>query len=180
MFPTRRAETFADDVEKGSNVFVPSIMGAGVLLSIGVLIADFVKKLKGDRGRLREVELVASYIAEDVLRSVHREKDIPVHSGLRSRRAYVLLAGGFLGLTVYGLIGSFWNYINPVDEGWVEDIAWIWAISLVVLSSLAAIGGSLAVIAWRYPDVPAWARRLLAHTPVGTAPVDERSGPDPR
>lgn len=170
MLPTRRIETVADDLAKGTNVFVPSIMGAGVLLSLGVMIADFVKKLKGDRGRIREVELVADYIAEDVLRSIHREDRIPVDRGLRSRRTYLLLAAGFVGLTLYGFIGSFWNYINPVDDGWVEDIAWIWAVSLVALASLLTVGVALAVIAWRYPEVPAWARRLLAFTPIGTAP----------
>ncbi len=70
MMPLPRHTTWIDDTEKGTNVFVPGIMGAGVLLSLGIVIADFVNKLRGDEGARRQRELVASYVTGDVLRLV--------------------------------------------------------------------------------------------------------------
>jgi len=171
MIPLPRHTTWIDDTEKGTNVFVPSIMGVGVLLSVGVLIADGINKVRGDRGKQRERELISGYLAGDVLSSVHDDElDELGGRGLRRRSTYVLNALLFGGIAIYGLIGSFWNYINPVDDGWVEDIAWVWAVSLLAVGGLLSIGLLLGYIAVVYPTVPPWVRRYLARTPIGVAP----------
>lgn len=171
MIPLPRHTTWIDDTEKGTNVFVPSIMGVGVLLSLGILVADGVNKVRGDRGKVRERQLISGYIAGDVLSSVHDEDSSEVGArGLRSRSTYVIGALVFIVIAIYGLIGSFWNYINPVDDGWVEDIAWVWAVSLLAVGGMLALGLLLGYIAVVYPTVPPWLRRFLARTPIGVAP----------
>jgi len=171
MIPLPRHTTWIDDTEKGTNVFVPSIMGVGVLLSLGILVADGVNKVRGDRGKVRERQLISGYIAGDVLSSVHDEDSSAVGArGLRSRSTYVIGALVFIVIAIYGLIGSFWNYINPVDDGWVEDIAWVWAVSLLAVGGMLALGLLLGYIAVVYPTVPPWLRRFLARTPIGVAP----------
>lgn len=171
MIPTARRDPFVDDDPTESlHVFVPGLMGAGVLLSVGIMITDALHRLRGGRGARRQAELVAWFVASDVVRSVHREAQLDPAVGLRRRVTYVVNAALFLGLGVYGLIGSFWNYMNPVDDGWVEGIAWVWALSFVVVAGLLSLGGVLAFIAWRHPNVPSWARRFLARTPIGVAP----------
>lgn len=165
MIPTARRDPFVDDDPTESlHVFVPGLMGAGVLLSVGIMITDALHRLRGGRGARRQAELVAWFAASDVVRSVHREAQLDPAVGLRRRVTYVVNAALFLGLGVYGLIGSFWNYMNPVDDGWVEGIAWVWALSFVVVAGLLSLGGVLAFIAWRHPNVPSWARRFLART----------------
>lgn len=176
MIPTVRRDPFLDDDPTQSlHVFVPGLMGAGVLLSVGIMITDVLHRLRGGRGARREAGLVAWFVASDVVRSVHREQRLDATVGLRRRTTYVVNAALFLGLGVYGLIGSFWNYANPVDEGWVEDIAWLWALSLMAVAGLLALGGVLAFIGWRYTSVPSWARVFLARTPIGATPPPVRS-----
>jgi hypothetical protein len=171
MIPRHR--TYLDDIDVDrTHVFVPGIMGAGVLLSLGLIVVDTIGRLRGTGSQRREIQLSAAYLTEDVLRSVHRQDEIDPGAGLRPRRTYVLAAVAFLGVAVYGLVGSFWNYVNPVDDGWVEDVAWAWALSNIVVLLLACIGGVLAFIAWRYPDVPPWSRRFLARSPVGRPPAE--------
>ena len=46
MIPLLRHSTWIDDTEKGTNVFVPGIMGAGVLLSLGILISDGIARVR--------------------------------------------------------------------------------------------------------------------------------------
>jgi hypothetical protein len=176
MIPLPRHTTWIDDTEKGTSVFVPSIMGVGVLLSLGILVADGVNKVRGDRGKVRERQLISGYIAGDVLSSVHDEDSSERGArGLRSRSTYVFAALVFIVIGVYGLFGSFWNYINPVDDGWVEDIAWVWAVSLLAVGGMLALGLLLGYIALVYPTVPSWLRRFLARTPIGVAPKSESS-----
>lgn len=171
MIPLPRHRPFLGDVEVDQpHVFVPGLMGAGVLVSFALLVADLLQRVRGRRSARRERDLVAWQITRDVVRSVHREDALDPRVGLRSRRTYWYAAAVFVGLGLYGLAGSSWNFVNPVDDGWVEDIAWVWAVSVVVVAGLLCIGVVLAVIAWRYPDVPAWARRFLARTPIGVSP----------
>lgn len=164
-------DPFADIEPEALHVFVPGLMGVGVLLSMGLMVTDLLHRVRGDRAASREVQLIAWFVASDVVRSVHRDVELDPTTGLRSRTTYVVNAVLFLGLGIYGLVGSFWNYVNPVDEGWVEDIAWVWAVSLLAVAGLLAIGGVLGFIAWRYPQVPPWARRFLARTPIGVPPA---------
>lgn len=173
MLSTPSTRTIADDVDPDSlHVFVPGIMGAGLLMSLGILAGDLLRRVHGGASRRREVHLTAWYLTRDVVRSVHRERRLDPAVGLRSRRTYVVLALLFLGIGVYGLVGSLWNYFNPVDQGWVEDIAWVLVVSMLAAGTLLATGAMLAFIAWRHPSLPPWARRLLVRTPLGVTPGD--------
>jgi len=170
MIPLPRHTTWIDDTEKGTNVFVPGIMGAGVLLSLGILISDGIARVRGTKGQRRERDLIAGYIADDVLSSIHLTHTTDPARGLRKKRTYLIAGVFFAVIGIYGLAGSFWNYINLVDDGYVEDIAWVWAISLIAVVGLLSIGLLLTYFGLRYPDLPPWARRFLARTPIGVAP----------
>lgn len=136
----RRDPFLDDDPMESLHVFVPGLMGAGILLSVGIMVSDVLQRLRGGRGARREVELVARSVVSDVARSVHREHHLDPAVGLRRRTTYMAYAALFLGLGVYGLIGSFWNYINLVDDGYVEGIAWVWALSFAAVAGLFALG----------------------------------------
>lgn len=171
MLPVPRHGAWGDDLDPGGlHVFVPGLMGAGVLVSVGMLLTDAISRIRGNAGAQRVREVTASYITADVLRAVHREQEVDVTGAVRSRRSYLVGAVLFLALGMYGLVGSTWNYINPIDDGWVEDIAWVWAVSLLVVAALLYLGVVLLMMAWCHPDVPVWARRFLVHTPIGGAP----------
>jgi hypothetical protein len=170
MIPLPRHSTWIDDTEKGTNVFVPGIMGVGVLLSLGILISDGIARVRGTKGKRRERDLIAGYIADDVLSSIHVTHTTDPARGLRKRTTYLAAGAVFTGVGIYGLFGSFWNYINPVDDGWVEDVAWAWAVSMVAVVGLVSIGLLLIYFGMRHPDLPPWARRFLSRTPIGIAP----------
>lgn len=54
--PLRRDLTVTDDAP-GLNVFVPGLMGAGILLSAGILVSDGIKKLFPNSGTRRRIDV---------------------------------------------------------------------------------------------------------------------------
>lgn len=173
MIVPRKHRTSLDDFEPDHlNVFVPGVMGAGVLVSIGILISDAVRRVGGGRGPERQAGIVAESLVKEFARSVHAPGGFT--QGLRSRMTYSISAIAFIGIGVYGLIGSFWNFINPVDAGWAEDIAWLWAVSTVVALTLIGLGVLTGLLAIRYPAVPWYVYGLLFRTPLGKTLIEDR------
>lgn len=165
MIAPRRRRTWLDGFEPDSlNVFVPGVMGAGILVSIGILISDAVRRLGGGSGPQRQASIVAGSVVQEFAQSVHAQAVMV--RGLRSRLTYAISAVALIGIGVYGLVGSFWNFVNPVDSGWVEDIAWVWALSTVAALTLIALGALTGLLALGYPAVPWYAYPLLARTPI--------------
>jgi hypothetical protein len=169
MMPTPRHRTFADDVDVDRlHVFVPGILGAGILISIGILLADLVGRLRGDRGTRRRQALVARTAAVAVLRAGGAPVEGPAVVGTRSRRAYLLAGASWLALGLYVTVGSFWNYWNPEDEfrGW----AWLWAGSWLVAATFVWVGVVAVTLAIHWPRAPWWCRSLIRRTPLGQPP----------
>lgn len=126
-------------------VFVPGALAGGLLVSLGLLIADGVAKLRGDRAALRSTVVRADAIAADV-RHGHGAA-ASIGTARRSRSAYRLVALTTWGLVALAVPGATWNFFNP--GGYISDISWMW-----VTSALATIAvGVVAVTTIRLqPD----------------------------
>ncbi len=173
----RRHRGVLDDFEpEGMHVFVPAILGGGILVSLGVLLADLGRKLGGGRGERRSVEVSAHYLAGDVLGRGDLAVTAEDRTGLRSRTTYLVLGVALLTLGLYGLSGATFNFLGPSVElvfsgtQWSARIAWIWAGLLVLIGSCLFLGVLLLVIAPRPRRVPLFARRLAVRTPLGRTP----------
>lgn len=173
MIPPRHHRTAFDDVDPDAlNVFVPGVMGAGILVSIGLLIGDLARKLGGGRAAERQGALAAGFVVREFAQTVHREDVVARGFGMRSRLTYFITAALLLSVGIYGMIGSFWNFVNPIDQGWAEDVAWIWVLSAAVGTGLVWVGFIALQIAVKWPLVPTSAIALLVKTPLGRTPRD--------
>lgn len=177
MIAPPKHRTWLDVEPDHLNVFVPGVMGAGVLVSIGILISDAVRRLGGGRGPERQARIVADSVVKEFAQSVHGRERIAW--GLRSRMTYGISAVALIGIGLYGLIGSFWNFVNLVDAGWAEDIAWLWAVSTVAALSLTGLGVLTGLLAIRYPAVPWYVYGLLFRTPLGKTSTETVARVDP-
>ena len=142
-------------------VFVPAIMGAGLVFSVATLLRDVLST--GSRTtQARRARLRGRMVAECVI-----EPDSPAlaeAADLERRPMFVLTA--LIG-TVFGtyvLLGASGNFFQ--DGRYVSHIAWVWGGSLlVVAASLSFVATCLAVIV-RFPTPPSWAWPILLPTPL--------------
>ncbi|MFQ5949003.1 MAG: hypothetical protein ACE5KX_09105, partial [Acidimicrobiia bacterium] len=71
--------------------------------------------------------------------------------GLRGRTTYGLVAGVLLSLVGVLIPGATWNYFNP--GGYMESIAWIWAVSAAATVLFLAAGATVGLAAPRWIPV---------------------------
>jgi hypothetical protein len=166
---TARLEDDAGDLD-ARRVFVPSMMGVGILLSLAVLASDALRALGPGRARARQlarrrrraVALVAP-MADAVgmpapfITSARRR--------LRPRWTYVALFVGGVSLSLYVAIGSTANYRRP--GGYLEGVLWVELVAIASSLLFMTLGLAGLAIARRYPLVPHWARPAVEHTPFG-------------
>lgn len=152
-------------------VFVPTAIGAGLLTSLVLVGTSLVAQLRSDRQRRRSTAILGASTAELTRTGRSREAS---RIGVRSSRLAVVVGAALTGLGAYGLIGSFWNYWNPVDT--FHDVAWVWAISW--LASLGFLGSGLATLsmARRSRSLHPVARTLVLTTDLGDDPEPDREG----
>ena len=67
MIPVRRSWVFDDLDEDRLHVFVPGAMGAGILLSIGILLSDACRRLGGQQLVERRIAATAGAVASSVV-----------------------------------------------------------------------------------------------------------------
>ncbi|MGY1616190.1 alkaline phosphatase D family protein [Geodermatophilus sp. SYSU D00691] len=166
MTRRRVREDWWDDADVDrAQIFVPAIMGAGLLISGFTLLRD---ALHGRRrhGRDRAAALQARAVATFVRTGA--APDTALAAGLRPRVHYLLLALSAGGLAVYGARGATKNYAPA--EGMFAGLAWMYALLLLLVVALAAVAGYSLVAVATWPDPPRWARPLLASTPLGQRP----------
>jgi hypothetical protein len=162
---TRDRDPWADaDVDR-FGIFVPAIMSAGLLFSIVTLLRDAAHGRR-HRHRERRVDIAASAVAGHVVTGA--PPTTAMARVLRPRSAYLVTAFSCLGAAAYVVIGTLGNYAQP--RGYVSDIAWLLAMSLVTAMLLLWLGVGAGALYARYPDTPAWATELLLSTPLGQAP----------
>jgi hypothetical protein len=153
-------------------VFVPGIMGTGLLVSLVVLVHDAVRRVSRGQTHRRHAGVAANHVAAAAAAATGTTEPPRLDVGLHSRRTYGLLAAAFLSGGMYTLVGSFWNF---VDVPWASDIAWIWAVSMIIGLSLNWIGAAAAAVMLCWPTPPAFVWPLIRRTPLG-ADVKRSSG----
>lgn len=155
------------------NVFVPSIMGAGILASLAVLVADAVRALDPRRrGARRRVDLqrraltLVVPLAEAI--GVSRPEPPRLRRRLRSRRFYAVLFVLSVTLSLYVAIGSTANYLRP--GGYLEAVLWVEVLALSASLFFLGLGVVALAVVVRHPVPPRWARAVIDHSPLGALP----------
>lgn len=152
------------------HVFVPSIMGVGILASLAILLVDGVRALDPRRTAARR-RISVRRQAGDLVGPVAAAAGVPlppppaVRRRLRKRRTYIAVFVVSTATALYVAIGSTANYLRP--GGYLEGVVWVQAVASVA-SMLFLAGGVVAlVLAARYPAAPRWARAIVDHSPFG-------------
>ncbi len=141
-------------------VFVPAIMGAGLLFSLAVLVLDAVDQIIGRRRRGDLVDAQAQQVAQRTLGTVATgDRPEPV---VHVRRRLAVLAAVCVGVASYVAPGAWFNYVRP--RGYVSEAAWVLALALAFSVSAGLVGVALGLAAWRPQRWSAPARRALQVT----------------
>ena len=152
-------------------VFVPALMSAGLLFSIITIVNDALRWGRG-RARHRRTVIEAHAIANE-LEGVQRPP--PSETGVLSRPIYLVSATIFVVGAAYISIGSTANFLR--DGGYVEDIGWLFAVSMA-LAALSGFLGCVCVIVFLYwPHPPAWTVSVVRSAPLSTTPGVTAAGP---
>ena len=172
-----RADRRAADEHSGTNVFVPGLMGAGILLSAGILVSDGVKKLLPSRGTRRRIEVIRG--VQSIVAGVAASAGVTVEEANISRResrsrAFYILGAIILDGVAVGAVAK--GIIEFNGDGILEGNA----ISIVFGSVLGAVAAGLAIVFWalgtvRRRRVPV-ATALMERTTLGRlqAPPETR------
>ncbi len=143
---TPKVRSWTDDFDADQlNVFVPGAMGAGLLVSIGLLVSDLYRKAGGASNARRRQELTARATADATTHGLEAGEANRV--GFRDPWVYGVVTAASLGLAAYLIPGTIWNYFNP--GGYLSSIAWIWAVSTVAIVAFIVLGLTVATAAPR-------------------------------
>ncbi|MBF6241091.1 alkaline phosphatase D family protein [Nocardia otitidiscaviarum] len=160
----RRAELFGGT---GSHIFVPAIMGVGLLFWLASELRELVRT-SGDASRAKRAGIDGHAVARFTMGP--GTPDSAARRGLRPRPVYLLIAITLLGGALYVTIGSIANFFQ--QPGWVADIAWLLIVSLAVAGAAVYYGVIAAIVFARYPRPPARWSRALTNSLLTTRPVD--------
>lgn len=151
------------------HVFVPSIMGAGLLVSLAILVGDLRRAVAGSGGsrqRLRTRRAARALVVPMAgAVGVELPPVRPPRRRLRSRAFYVITFVVEVTLALYVAIGSTLNYVR--EDGYLEGVHWVQAVALLSSAFFLAVGVSTLVIAWCYPSVPRALRAVIDRSPLG-------------
>ena len=155
-----RHRSLGDDVDPGAlHVFIPGALASGFLISLALLGGDAYRKIRGTAGSNRRVSSSGAAIADEVRSGAGASRTTDL--GLRQRFVYGVVSLVSIALVAMVVPGATWNFLNPV--GYISDIAWIWAISLLIVIGFAVLGVQTLRI------VPEWAPIILIAVGVGVA-----------
>ena len=145
-------------------IFVPALMSVGFVFWLSALVRDQL-----DRRRVHTIERRAEEAGRASAAIVRGTPSTPAASSPSDyRRLNLLAAVLFGGLSLYVAIGAIGNYTRP--DGYVHDIGWLLALSLVVAASFAGIGIAFAMVSLQWPHLSPRARRIVARTPIAPGP----------
>jgi membrane-associated phospholipid phosphatase len=153
------------------HVFVPAVMGAGIVFSILVVVRDWLDRLFARDRRRAAVEVQARLVADEVLgraRGGASASDRPTDA---RRRTSAAIAAVLLGIALYVLPGATFNYLRP--GGYLGEIAWILALALLLVVFSSAVGlVALSALGRGRPN-PAAMRLLRTAETIERATVSE-------
>lgn len=149
-------------------VFVPGIMGAGIILSAVILIGDAVRKMLPS-SRVKQEAEVARGVQGVVAGTAHAAgcpagEWIGPRRVLRSRVFYALLAIACTmaaSLLINGGVALYTSEEGLSGNPWVLG----WGVGLGSACALIALGSTAVAVV--YERMPAALRELVAETPVG-------------
>jgi hypothetical protein len=155
-----RHTTLGDGVDPDVlSVFIPGALASGFLISMGLLMGDAFRKVRGDTGTDRRVMHTGAAVADEVRSGAGASRQ--TESGLRPRWVYGVVSGISLGLVLAVVPGATWNFLNP--GGYISDISWIWVLSLLVVLGFAVVGVQTLRVA------PEWLPFILGALGLGLA-----------
>ena len=132
-----RHRSLADDVDPDRlSVFIPGAIASGFLISIGLLVGDALRKIRGGKGIERRVMLTGHALSDEIRGGAGAARSNA--AGLRSRHVYGITGAVSLGLAVGTVPGASWNFLNPV--GYIGDIGSIWALSMLSVVVFTTVG----------------------------------------
>ncbi len=155
-----RHTSLGDDIDPDVlSVFIPGALASGFLISIGLLIGDAFRKVRGDAATDRRVTHTGAAVSDEVRSGAGASRQ--TRSGLRPRPVYGLVSLISLTLVVAVVPGATWNFLNP--GGYISDIGWIWAVSLLLVLGFAILGVQTLRLA------PEWTPFVIAALGLGLA-----------
>jgi hypothetical protein len=155
-----RHTSLGDDVDPDTlSVFIPGALASGFLISIGLLVGDAFRKVRGDAGTDGRVRHTGAAVADEVRTGADASRR--TRSGLRPRPVYGVVSAISFALVIIVVPGATWNFVNP--EGYISDIGWIWAVSLLLVLGFMVLGFQTLRLA------PEWLPVIIAVIGVGFA-----------
>lgn len=153
-----RHTSLGDDVDPGGLfVFIPGAMASGFLISMGLLVGDAFRRVRGDAGTDRRVRITGAAVADEVRAGAGASRR--TETGLRPRPIYGAVSAVSFTLVVATIPGATWNFMNP--GGYISNIGWIWALSLLLVLGFAVLGVQTFRLA------PEWLPIIIAAIGVG-------------
>jgi hypothetical protein len=150
-------------------VFVPSVLGAGIIVSIAILVGDGMRRFRPAASAARadrRIEQQAVELVTPVARALGADPPTaPPLRELRGRDAYGWIALVLATASIYVGIGQTFNFLRR--GGYLEGIIWVQAIAMafsVMTFGLALVSLTLAL---RHRNPPRWTRWFVEHTPLG-------------
>lgn len=165
-----------DDVDTpGATVFVPAVMGLGVIVSLAVGLTSMAQRMLGEPGTDRRSRLLAH---QSSLVALHGEQAAQRDTaGLRSRRTYALVGLGLVALGLYIGIGEVANYFRVGDYLWLT--AWVLAVILMCAVCFEVAGALTLRAALHYDCPPPASRSFLAGALLTRRTADPHGGRAP-
>lgn len=167
LVPVERVRPPSDPfsgVGDGFMVFVPAIMGVGLLFSAATLVRDLIRKTTG-RTRERRIALETTTTVNELLGRPVRS---PAELGLLRRGSYAVATLAALVVAVGAAAASIIEYSTAPDG---SHPGWLLALGLGTAAIAVLVAAACAGVAWRWPSAPAWSLPVLRGLPLTHHPA---------
>ncbi|MGH9026147.1 MAG: hypothetical protein ACRDWD_08530 [Acidimicrobiia bacterium] len=171
MLPPREPGWLTED-QDGTNVFVPGLMGAGLLVSMAMLAADGFRRLDPFRAEATRERATQAH-AEGRVRDLHAVASgttaTPPRFTRDPRGRPVSLTGGVLALGL-AVAAVWWSFVIYNSTGSVlSDRGWTLGGGGLIALALAGPGLVLLASGLLGSATPDWLTRLATRPPLGRA-----------
>lgn len=148
-------------------VFVPAVMGVGLLFWLAGELRDLVRA--GGRASEAKRAAVAGHAVARQVAGPGGAADTAARAGLRPRPVYLVAGVVLAGGGVYVGVGAAANFARR--GGYVEGISWVLVLALSAAAAALAYGAAALAVYARYPVPPAGLARVLRDSPLTVPPA---------